>query len=50
MINAFKMQIDNTKCMIFGDCGLRQFIYFFVFCVIEPSTVDSVQSFIMSGI
>ena len=48
MTNAFKIRIDNNRCRIFGD--LRQFIYFFVFCFVEPSTVISVQICIMSGI
>ena len=46
MINAFKMWIDNTKCRIFGDYGLRQFIYrlLLVFYVAEPSTAFRVLS------
>ena len=47
MINAFKMRIDNIRCRIFVDW--LEAIYNF-FCVVEPSTVISVQSFIISGI
>ena len=49
MFNAFKMQIDNARCKIFGD-WLEAIYVLFIFCVVGPSTVNSVQSFIMSGI